>query len=234
MRRAFRGRQTSLQIIRHARRCGADMAGIAAMAQLAEAPSYYCTGRTLPGANRWSVVVIAVAHPADQAWLDWWDGRKGGTPGNRRLILAANRLQRWLRREFGIVARALPYQLDNGGIFLKDAAVLAGLGSIGCNNLLVTPRYGPRIRLRALTVEAELRTSGPADFAPCSGCAAPCRSACPEDAFRRGRYGRRHCERRMTSDIAARSARTWPAASEPTEVIRYCRACELSCPIGVD
>jgi epoxyqueuosine reductase len=170
----------------------------------------------------------------EAAWLDWWDGQKGGTPGNRRLITAGNRLQRWLRREQGIMARVLPYQLNSGGIFLKDAAVLAGLGTVGRNNLLVTPRYGPRVRLRGLMVEAKLRATGPRQFEPCSGCAAPCREACPEDALSRGGYERADCERRMSADLSARLPAFLPAAPAPVEVVRYCRACELACPIGRD
>jgi len=232
MKRKNRSRQVSAKIIRHARRCGADLAGVASLAALAETPSYQAAGRRLPGRKNWSVVVVAVVHPPQEAYLDWWDGRKGGTPGNRRLMTAAERLRRWMRREQGIAARHIPYLLDKGGIFLKDAAVLAGLGVIGRNNLLVTPRYGPRIRLRGLLVEARLRSSGPQPFEPCRRCAAPCRGACPRDAFREGRYSRPRCEIQMETDIADRSSALLPSAAEPIEVIRYCRACELTCPIG--
>ena len=43
------------------------------------------------------------------------------------------------------------------GVFAKDAAALAGLGTIGENNLLVTEEYGPRVRLRIVVTDAELR-----------------------------------------------------------------------------
>lgn len=234
MKRAFKSRQFSTQLIRHARRCGADLAGVAEINRLARSPSYRFAGKAIPGRKNASIVVLAVVHPVEAAWLDWWDGQKGGTPGNRRLITAGNRLQRWLRREQGIMARVLPYQLNSGGIFLKDAAVLAGLGTIGRNNLLVTPRYGPRVRLRGLMVEAKLRATGPRQFEPCSGCAAPCREVCPKDAFSRGGYERADCERRMAADLAARLPAFLPAAPAPVEVVRYCRACELACPIGRD
>jgi epoxyqueuosine reductase len=234
MKRAFKSRQISTQIIRHARRCGADLAGVAEIKRLAQSPSYRFTGNLAPGRKNASMVVLAVIHPVEAAWMDWWDGQKGGTPGNRKLITAGNRLQRWLRREQGIMARVLPYQLNSGGIFLKDAAVLAGLGTIGRNNLLITPRYGPRVRLRGLLVEARLRATGPLQFEPCNECAAPCREACPEDAFGRGRYERADCECRMAADLAARLPAFLPATPAPIEVVRFCRACELACPIGRD
>jgi len=50
---------------------------------------------------------------------------------------------------------------------LKDAAVLAGLGCIGKNNLLLTPEYGSRVRLRAFTIDLVLPSTGPLPFDPC-------------------------------------------------------------------
>ncbi len=38
----------------------------------------------------------------------------------------------------------------------RHAAVAAGLGEIGLNNLLLTPKYGPRVRLESLITSAEL------------------------------------------------------------------------------
>jgi len=72
----------------------------------------------------------------------------------------------------------LPYHIENGGIYLKDAAVLAGLGTIGRNNLLITPEFGPRVRLRALLAGVDLPPTGPAGFDPCEGCPAPCLTDC--------------------------------------------------------
>ena len=43
------------------------------------------------------------------------------------------------------------------GIFShRHAAVLAGLGEIGLNNLLLTPKYGPRVRLNSVITTAPL------------------------------------------------------------------------------
>ena len=38
----------------------------------------------------------------------------------------------------------------------RHAAVLAGLGELGLNNLLLTPKYGPRVRLNSIITTAEL------------------------------------------------------------------------------
>jgi epoxyqueuosine reductase len=46
-------------------------------------------------------------------------------------------------------------------IQLKPAAMLAGLGFIGHNTLLITPEYGPRVRWIALLVDTELDPDEP-------------------------------------------------------------------------
>jgi epoxyqueuosine reductase len=59
------------------------------------------------------------------------------------------------------------------GIYLKDAAVLAGFGCIGMNNLMITPQFGPRQRIRVLLVNTVLPSTGSMDFDPCNGCDMP-------------------------------------------------------------
>ena len=39
----------------------------------------------------------------------------------------------------------------------RHAAVLAGLGEIGLNNLFLTPKYGPRVRLNSVLTTAQLK-----------------------------------------------------------------------------
>jgi epoxyqueuosine reductase len=117
--------------------------------------------------------------------LDWWDGLEG-TPGNRILIQINNELSHWVEEKLDIKTHKLPYHVEKGGIFLKDSAVMAGLGCMGKNNLLVTPEFGPRIRLRAMVLEAEVEPTGPVQFDPCDGCKEPCRHACPQKARLQG------------------------------------------------
>ncbi len=46
------------------------------------------------------------------------------------------------------------------GIFsMRHAAVRAGLGEFGLNNVVVTPQYGPRVRFTALITAAELKVT---------------------------------------------------------------------------
>lgn len=181
-----------------------------------------------------AVVVIALAHDENRLKMDWWDNSRGHTPGNRLLIKVNRRLIKWLRKRYGVDAWDLPYEGPEGGVFLKDAAVLAGIGVMGRNNLVVTPRYGPRVRLRGLLVDCPLGYSSPLeDFAPCTGCTAPCLQACPEAAFTGGGYQRERCQRQMAKNEAAKIVLRSPVVGMPTRYkVAYCRRCELACPVG--
>ena len=190
-----------------------------------------------------SLLVIGLSHPRDLPKLDWWDGK--GTPGNRLLIDIIRHTQEQIERTLKINTRKLHYYVEKGGVFLKDAAVLAGLGCIGKNNMLVTREYGPRVRLRALFLDAEIDPTGPVEFDPCSDCKVPCRRVCPEKAMdekviafesiedslnlpaRDGAYDRKLCNIRMEKDIY--ESKEYAGEDAP---VKYCRKCEFVCPVG--
>ncbi len=218
-----------------AKAIGASLAGIANVASLRNSPSYKADRKIEWPDDARSVLVLALDHDASEPELDWWDGRKGGTDGNRQLIRIAEELRLWLSEEFSVNAQPLPYYLQYGGIFLKDAGVLAGLGIIGKNNLLITPEYGPRVRLRGLFIELDLTPTEPLDFSPCDPCDMPCRLACPKSAFEHGSYSRTSCYRQMKEDVANKEVFENP--QDPDSIgmyIKYCRACELACPVAKD
>ena len=98
--------------------------------------------------------------------------------------------------------RPLPYRVEQGGVLLKDAAVLAGLGTIGKNNLVITPEYGPHVRLKATFLDVDLEPTGPIDFTPCEGCDILCRRVYPQEAFRSVCYSRALCDTQMGEDVA--------------------------------
>lgn len=241
-------------ILRQAVALGAAAAGVAAAADLRQAPSFaladsgcsLADGRPDPAAVVWpegarSVVVVALAHPSSQPEMDWWCGRVD-PPGNRALAVIVSGLCEWITAEYAVATSHLPYHVERGGIYLKDAAVLAGLGCIGRNNLLVTPEHGPRVRLRALTLDADLPSTGPSGLDPCAGCPAPCRTGCPRGAFGAewppaAGYTRVVCYLQMDADIVsaapAEGDRLPHGRAGPSlPIIKYCRACELACPVG--
>ena len=86
----------------------------------------------------------------------------------------------------------------------------AGLGAPSRLRLLVHPVYGPWIAIRSVVLtSAKLApTSLARDFAPCDGCAAPCRDVCPARALSKGDLAWDVCraERLRNTDCALRCA----------------------------
>jgi epoxyqueuosine reductase len=250
------------EIVERAKCFGADLAGIADIELLKRSPSHQILNSIgmqigAVGAKemtsdfqiQWpheagSVLVIAIAHPQDSPEMDWWRGK--GTFGNDTLIRIKHEISVWIEGELGIKTRPLPYNLESGGIFIKDAGALAGMGCIGKNNMLVSRDYGPRVRLRAMLVDAALQPTGPVDFDPCRACHEPCLVVCPQKAFaskvyssaklgfnelpgRSGRFDRYLCNLQMKKDIDDAGSMV---SGDRQRVVKYCRRCEFACPIG--
>lgn len=223
--------QTALQIVEKAQSLGATLAGIVRAAELRGGPS----ARAYPKDESWlrddqSVLVLALEHPMSQPELDWW-GTQSGTHGNHHLKLISMQLKPILEKQFKIKSQLLQYQPKELSVFLKDAAVLAGLGIMGANNLLLTPQYGPRVRLRGMLLDADLPTTKTQPFSPCETCEHHCWKACPQHAFDSESFDRLACRAQMGKDEFNRTAvetaeRGW------VTYVKYCRACELACPLG--
>lgn len=72
--------------------------------------------------------------------------------------------------------------LPSGSIPLKTAAVKCGLGCQGKNTLLITPVYGPRVRLVSVLTTADLDADAPFKEDLCKNCQR-CVLACPARAI---------------------------------------------------
>ena len=250
---------------------GADIAGVASVQMLLNGPSeqlfpkmkdhvrdHFAEEITtgLPhGAVFWeenasSAIIYGVAHPAEKLEMDWWCGEID-PPGNKKLLQISKAFIRFMKENYpDISVYSRRYHVERGGLYLKDAAVMAGLGCIGRNNLLVTPQYGPRVRLRAVILSADLPPTGPAAFDPCEGCDAPCLAHCPQKAFSRriytpeesgldklpgrdGSYFRAACNEQMVYNEDHAKVGLMPEVSDkPEKIIKYCRNCELYCRVG--
>jgi epoxyqueuosine reductase len=236
-------RQLAEELIAEAEKRDGFRAGIAAIDEVLDGPSYKAeavgnwktnhsekTTPWLPNAR--SLLVLAMHHPEDNPRLDWFD--RGNNAGNRRMTEISEELGTWIYKTYGVRAQPLPYHVEKGGVYLKDAAVFAGLGVVGKNNLLLDRKWGPRVRLRAVLIEGSLPSGRPPeDFQPCQGCAMPCRTACPANAFALGQYDRPSCIQRLDSD-RAHPIESGQKDSEgsPILVTDWCRRCEFACPVG--
>ncbi len=155
---------------------------------------------------------------------------------NQSLDHANLLLQRELLRS-GYRALALPASqiLDDkewmGHVSHKAMAKAAGLGWQGKSLLLVTPKYGPRVRLATLLTDAPL-VPDPQIPNRCGKCD-KCREACPVGAIR-GVSWEDHpesreyaldfgkCVKKLTQDFAKR-----PEIGKP-----ICGVCIKACPWG--
>ena len=209
---------------------GASLVGIAGSRSVLQTPSHRDDRNVRQRFKSGVFIVMALAHPASHPELDWWDGR-GGTPGNRELQRISGALQNWLKKEYQVPSRILPYQKEKGGIFLKEAAVMAGLGIIGRSNLLITRQYGAGVRLRALFLEKDIQADRLSRFAPCEDCPAPCMAACPQHAFENGTYDRKLCNLQMLKNEENRGV-NGQKGMPGTSAVAYCRACEQACRVS--
>ena len=105
------------------------------------------------------------------------------------------------------------------------AAKYAGLGTIGASHNLLTPEFGPRVRLVSVFTEAPLPSDPMIDKDLCIKCSA-CAKCCPKGAIRMrpdqvvADYDKEACLE-MTEELTAR--RCYP-----------CGICTKVCPIGKD
>jgi len=173
------------------------------------------------GANTVIVLAIWMEDPILDLWLNLPSWRLRGRPSrafeDEILRSMSWRLAFQLERK-GYWADPAPYE---PGLFLKDAGVLAGLGVIGKNNLLITREYGPRIRLRAVSTSAELEPDPILEHDFCRGCDL-CLKACPSNAFRTGKYDRATCLDYCHTHLRQVSKHS----------VLWCMTCSEVCPVG--
>ncbi len=122
--------------------------------------------------------------------------------------------------EFNGYRTALPH---------KTVATRSGLGWIGKCALLVTPEYGPAVRLSSLVTDAPLAPAKPINESRCGGCTA-CRNICPGKAVS-GKLWKVGMEREEFWDArACRRAARALAAEKLHEEITLCGRCIAVCP----
>jgi epoxyqueuosine reductase len=134
-------------------------------------------------------------------------------------------------REKSLRAESLTFEDSFSHIDLRVAAVQAGLGVRGLNNVVVTAEYGPRVRFTALFTDAELGRDHPVRDYYCASCTR-CWGACPTEAIGPQGFDRSRCiaEFAPTPEMAEwqREMLTFPTPATRLQ----CRACLDSCPIG--
>lgn len=99
----------------------------------------------------------------------------------------------------------------------RHAAEAAGLGVLGWHGLLLTPQYGPRVRLAAVATDSPLEPALLAEMEdPCVKCRGACVRACPAGAISTPGAGERYAVDRH------RCATYLTAVATCAECIRVC------------
>jgi epoxyqueuosine reductase QueG len=86
----------------------------------------------------------------------------------------------WARPDQG----TMDWRFLQGALSYKHAAQAAGFGTIGWHSLLITPEYGPRVRLACVLTNAHSAAPAAQNMeSPCSECGGVCIRACPAKAI---------------------------------------------------
>jgi epoxyqueuosine reductase len=178
---------------------GADLFGVAHADALKDAPPGHRPLELL--SNSKSIIVLAMKMLDAQTDVVPTEGDYFGVSSRQMMFRGHNTfISQELDRVGYAVARFLEkagfkayHQMASTGgtderylmglLSLKHMAVQAGLGVLGHNSLLITPQFGPRVRLTAIVTNAEIQPDTPMDENFCERCENPCVSLCPVKAL---------------------------------------------------
>lgn len=168
---------------------GADVVGIAAAADFGKAPEGFRPTDVLPACR--AVIVLGATFPPEvlgdiEAYTasrnDMLSGMTAMAKAVAKRIKADGYQTKAISAAGGKWVQGDGRKEQFGHISLKHAAELAGLGVIGKNYLLTSPRYGNLLWLSAVLTDADLAPDARAQTALCEGCTR-CVDACPVDAL---------------------------------------------------
>lgn len=119
---------------------------------------------------------------------------------------------------------------DYAGVFQhRTAATRAGLGWIGKNACLITPEFGPRVRLGTILTNMPVEYDQAIDISKCSDCDL-CVRACPPIALVGNQW-----DKTMTRDLIVNAKTCSRHMSEHYKHIGrgvVCGICVMVCPVG--
>jgi epoxyqueuosine reductase QueG len=218
-----------------ARAAGADLVGVAGLEPFRNEGAI-----PLPDSERFANAVSLAVRLDD----DIIDGLgEGPTPAYARHYRAVNaaldgitnRLLRWVVSQ-GFSGCAIPASqvVDTerllGSLSHKAVARLAGIGWQGKSLLIVSPQYGPRIRLATLLTDMPLRADQPLKNR-CGTCK-QCAAACPAMAIKNVRTASRYANRDEALYFSRCVAQTLSFKSRPDINAQICGVCVRVCPFG--
>jgi len=138
--------------------------------------------------------------------------------------------------EYGYNAQPIPASMiidENnlmGHVSHKAFARAAGLGWIGKNLLLISPKYGPRIRLATVLTDIPLKSGRPIPN-QCGNCT-KCIDFCPSGALKPSNFKEYPAKREDVFDAEKCYTRLKEISKLPNIGAEICGICIKVCPIG--
>jgi epoxyqueuosine reductase len=173
--------------------------------------------KALPGAK--SVIVMGFYYLTEESGPTAQCGKMGRivTYGHLGILKRARLMRAFLKKR--------GYQAVIGA-HRKEAAVRAGLGSIGKHNLVINSQFGSWVAYQSIITDAEMEPDSPLEADPCGDCKR-CLDACPTKAlYEPHRLDPRKC---VTYLLTSHDV---PEAQLPAfeNYILGCDACQEACP----
>jgi reductive dehalogenase len=148
--------------------------------------------------------------------------------GYSRMAIANAQLAAFIR---GLGYRTIDCSINDVALSVP-LALLAGLGDLGRNGILVTPEFGPRLRLSKVLTDMPLTADAPVDFGVtefCEGCER-CAEVCPSQSIPRGPR-----TSQPTSPSNVPGVLKWPVQAETCRMHwarsnKSCSTCIACCP----
>ena len=148
--------------------------------------------------------------------------------GYSRMTIANAHLAAFIR---GLGFKSIDCSINDVALSVP-LAMLAGLGDIGRNGILITPKFGPRLRLSKVLTDLPLVADTPVDFGVTEFCQAcmKCVEMCPSQAIS---AGERTAEPNNVSNVAGE--RKWPIDAVKCRIYwaradKSCTTCIGCCP----
>lgn len=178
-------------------------------------------GNIVAGADKYKYIVFclpyndaAVAALPDDSLIDICK-KELSSKSNIVYIAIKEKFEKYSFESYDAVDSKLA--LHEKGISQKVLAYFAGLGWIGRSSLLITPQFGPRVRLGTIFTTNNLEVSGFPHNGNCGDCL-ECSQICPAGAVNESRYDVNKCKQIILDTQGA--YRT------------FCGLCMKVCPYG--
>jgi epoxyqueuosine reductase len=208
-------------------RLGADICGIAPADSFAGAPSGFHPADICEGCR--SVIVFASRFPAGCLYSS---SPSPYTFVRNRMVERLDAISSALSEALentGVLSVPIPssepydfWDADRrhgrGILSLKHAGVLAGLGVMGKNTLLINDRFGNMVWLGAVLVSEELAADQPVTYTGCAENCTLCLDSCPQKALDGTTIDQRRCRERSMS------------STEGGGWVLTCNICRTVCP----